>query len=165
MEPRVVERGGLNNARVSHSGRGARGEGGRGDVLISIGRRRAQIQEAMPVPAARVTLLGNCSGVYSAGPGRGALFRCDTSDRRVVEVMMVARALSAGIPASLLPPSRRTPPNHRCSAVSGTSTQPGPPHRERRKAGGRRVSRPSDTRRCAARRPTSLPGRRTAGSW
>jgi hypothetical protein len=34
MEPRVVERGGLNNARVSHSGRGARGEGRRG-VLIS----------------------------------------------------------------------------------------------------------------------------------
>jgi hypothetical protein len=33
MEPRVVERGGLNNARVSHSGRGARGEGGGGMYL------------------------------------------------------------------------------------------------------------------------------------
>jgi hypothetical protein len=133
--------------------------------LSQIGRRRVQIREAMPVLAACVTLLGNCSGVYSAGPGRGALFRRDTSEHRVVEVMMAARALSAGIPASPLPPSRRTPPNHRCSAVSGTSTQPGPPHRERRKAGGRRMSRPSDTRRCAAKRPTSPPGRRTAGSW
>jgi hypothetical protein len=74
MELRVVERGGQKNARVLHSGRGARGKGRRGDVLISIGCRRAQIREPMPVPAACVPLLGNCSGVYSAGPGRGALF-------------------------------------------------------------------------------------------
>jgi hypothetical protein len=120
---------------------GREGKGGGGCTYL-IGRRRALIREAMPVPAARVPLLGNCSGEYSAGRGRGALFRRDTSDRRVVEVMMAARALSAGIPASPFPPSRRTPPNHRYSAVSGTSTQPGPPHRERRKAGGRRVSRP-----------------------
>jgi hypothetical protein len=75
---------------------------------------------------------------------------------------MAARSLSAGIPASPLPPSRRTPPNHRCSAVSRTSTPPGPPHRERRKAGGRRMSRPlthddalpeDPPRRQVARRP------------
>jgi hypothetical protein len=127
--------------------------------------QKAEIREPMPVPVARVPLLGNCSGVYSAGPGRDALFRRDTSDRRVIEVMMAARTLSAGIPASPLPPSRRTPPNHHCSAVSGINTPPGPLHRERRQAGGRRVSRPPDRRRCPARTPTSPPGRRAAGSW
>jgi hypothetical protein len=53
--------------------RGVRGseEGG---CTYLIGCRRAQIREPMPVPAARVPLLWNCSGVYSAGSGRDALF-------------------------------------------------------------------------------------------
>jgi hypothetical protein len=36
MGPRVVERGGLKNARVSHGGRGAGAGGRRGDALISL---------------------------------------------------------------------------------------------------------------------------------
>jgi hypothetical protein len=79
METRVVERGSLNNARVSHSGRGARGEGRRG---VCLSQNLTQ-KGADP---------GGHACTSSARDPAGELFRrvqCGTGARRTVSTRHV----------------------------------------------------------------------------
>jgi hypothetical protein len=78
MWPRVVERVGLKNARVSHGGRRA-GAGGRGDALISSDAEGHR--SGSPCPYQRRACL--CSGTVPASTvrGRGAAHYSDVTRR------------------------------------------------------------------------------------